>query len=1004
MAQETRQKQRRVASGIRTGRVAPASGKTTAEARENGARVVMTHDRAPYLVAIGASAGGLEAFEQFFKNMPEDSGMGFVLIPHLSPEHKSIMPELLSRYSRMSFVQVENGMKVRPNCVYIIPPDKDMSILSGTLQLLDPVERRSVRHPIDFFFRALAQDQGEKAICIVLSGTGTEGTLGLKAVKEEGGLVLVQDPKTAKYDGMPASAVATGLADYVLPPDHMPPYLLAYVKSPVHRLPRPLEQPEAKPLDEFQKIFVLIRSKTGHDFSRYKHSTVMRRTEHRMAVLQIENLADYITYLRNNPQEIDTLFKELLIRVTNFFRDSEAYNVLREKALPVVFRNRPEGSAVRIWVPGCSTGEEAYSLAILAHEYVQKLKEKYKFQIFATDIDSGSIEIARTGIYPNSISVDVSPERLSRYFTKKDTVYKIKDEIRETVIFAEHDINKDPPFSKMDLISCRNLLIYMGADLQKRLLPLFRYALNPDGILFLGSSETIGDTTDLFSLLDKKWRIFKARRTETVPLAPINLSFAKETLSKAHQPQTQEIKKPRDISVSEMTEKLLLARHTPSCAVVDREGAIIFLHGRTGKYLEPATGKARMNILDMAREGLRTDLRSAMRKTSTKQADTTIEGLQVKTNGSFQTINITIHYIKDPEHLRGLLFIVFQDIPTLKLEKTGRPRTLSERKRKDRIEELEFDIKSTKEHLQTNIEEMETSNEELQSANEELQSANEELQSTNEELETSKEELQSSNEELMTVNAELQNKMDELADANNDMTNLLSSTKIATIFLDNNLRIKRFTPDVNGVINLIQSDVGRPLSDISKTIEYPDLVKDAETVLASLRMQEKVVPHVAGAWYLVRIIPYRTSTNVIEGVVVTFVEITEQKRMQALQDALTFSRGIVDAVREPLIILDADLRVISANRTFYDMFNVVPEDTEQKLIYDLGNRQWDIPALRTALEEVLPKSSVLKDFVMEHDFPSIGRRKMLLNARRIQHSGANTQTILLAIEEVREKP
>jgi two-component system, chemotaxis family, CheB/CheR fusion protein len=952
------------------------------------------------IVAIGASAGGLEAFEQFFKNMPQDSNMAFVLIPHLSPEHKSIMPELLARFTKMSITQAENGVKVKPNSVYIIPPDKDLSILHGKLQLLDPVERRGMRHPVDFFFRALAQDQGDKAVCIVLSGTGTEGALGLKAVKGEGGLVLVQDPKTAKYDGMPGSAVATGLADYVLPPEQMPAYLLAYIKSPIHRLAPSLEIPETNPLDALQKIFVLIRAKTGHDFSQYKHNTVMRRIERRMAVLQVEDPADYLIYLRNNQQEIEALFKELLIRVTNFFRDAEAFEALKDKALPAIFQDKPRDQPVRVWVPGCSTGEEAYSLAIIFHEYNQKQKEKHKIQVFATDIDSGAIEMARSGIYPASISADVSFERLSRYFTKKDTVYKIKDEVREMVIFAEHDINKNSPFSKVDLISCRNLLIYMGAELQKRVLPLFRYALNPAGILFLGSSETIGDNTDLFSVVDKKWRIFKARRTETMPIAPIDLRPAK-TIAVAPL-QTPGKKKVRDTSVAEMTEKYLLSRYAPSGAVVDREGAIVYLHGRTGKYLEPATGKANLNILDMAREGLLHDLRSALRHASAKKADTTIESIQVKTNGSFQTINLDVHYLKEPEHLRGLLLVVFTDVLSLKPEKEGRQKTASEKKLRQRAEELEFDLKSTKEHLQTTIEELETSNEEMQSSNEELQSANEELQSTNEELETSKEELQSSNEELMTVNAELQNKMEELAQANNDMTNLLASTKIATIFLDNELHIKRFTPDTTGVINLIQSDVGRPLTDISLKIEYPELVKDAQGVLRSLAMKEKVVRHVEGTWYLVRTIPYRTSTNVIEGVVITFVEITEQKRMQALQDTLAFFRGVVDTVREPLVVLDPALRVISANKTFYDMFKVVPEDTEQKLIYELGNRQWDIPAFRTALEEILPKSAVLNDFFVEHDFSGIGRKKMLLNARRIVHEGAETQAILLAIEDVTE--
>jgi two-component system, chemotaxis family, CheB/CheR fusion protein len=961
------------------------------------------HDDSLLIVAIGASAGGLEAFEQFFKNMPENSNMAFILIPHLSPEHKSIMPEILSRYSRMSIVQAENGTKVKPNCVYIIPPNKDMSILNGTLQTFDPVERRNIRHPIDFFFRALAQDRGEKAICIVLSGTGTEGTLGLKAIKGEGGLVLVQDPKTAKYDGMPASAVATGLADYVLPPDQMPSILVSYAKIPALRLSRPAAEHAAGLLDELQKIFIIIRTRTGHDFSQYKHNTVMRRIERRMAVLQIESIGDYVTYMRNNPPEVDTLFKELLIRVTNFFRDPEAYDALREKAFPLILRGKQTGQPIRIWVPGCSTGEEAYSLAILFHEECQKLKVRHHIQFFATDIDAGSIEIARSGMYPNSITVDVSPDRISRYFTKKDTVFKIKDEIREMVVFAEHDINKDPPFSKMDMISCRNLLIYVNADRQKRLLPLFRYALNSDGILFLGSSETVGDNTDIFSVLDKKWRIYKARRAEVLPLSLTDLRFKKETLIGARMPQMPEIKKTRDISIAEITEKLLLARYAPSCAVVDQEGTIVFLHGRTGKYLEPATGKASMNILDMAREGLRPDLRSALRKASSKKADIEVERLHIKTNGSFQTINLSVHHIKQPEHLQGLLLVVFQDLPTVKPEKTGKPRSVSERKLKERIEELELDLKSTREHLQSTIEELETSNEELQSSNEELQSANEELQSTNEEMETSKEELQSSNEELMTVNAELQDKMDELSQANNDMTNLLSSTKIATLFLDNNLCVKRFTPDVIDVINLIQSDLGRPLSDITLKIDYSNLAKDAEGVMAALGMKEKIVQHVDGAWYLARIIPYRTSKNVIEGVVITFVEITEQRRMQALQDAVAFSRGIVDAVREPLIVLNANLRVISANKTFYHTFKVTPEETEQKHLYELGDRQWEIPALRTALEDILPKSSVLTDFLVEHNFPTLGYRKLLLNAHRIQLDNMDTQTILLAIEDITGK-
>jgi two-component system CheB/CheR fusion protein len=957
------------------------------------------------IVAIGASAGGLEAFEQFFRNMPGDSNLGFILIPHLSPEHKSIMPQLLSRHTKMTVVQADNGMQVMPNHVYIIPPDKDMSILDGTLQLFEPVERRGIRHPIDFFFRSLAQDQGEKAVCIVLSGTGTEGTLGLKAVKGEGGLVLVQDPKTAKYDGMPGSAVATGLADYVLPPAHMPSRLLTFIKSPARCLREASEPSEAKPLDALLKIFVLIRQKTGHDFSQYKHSTVLRRMERRMAVLQLENHADYVAYLRNNPHEIDTLFKELLIRVTNFFRDPEAFDAFMEKALPAVFQNRPVGVPIRIWVPGCSTGEEAYSLAILLHEYNLTVKEKFRVQIFASDIDAGSIEIARSGLYPANITVDVSLERLGRYFTRKDTVYKIKDEIRETIIFAEHDINKDPPFSKMDIISCRNLLIYLGAELQQRSLRLFCYALNPDGILFLGSSETIGNSTDMFSVVDKKYRIFRSRRTGSAPLAPVDVRHAAPATIAPAPLQDLGGKRSQHLGIAEVAEKLLLARHTPSCAAVDPEGAIVFLHGRTGKYLEPASGKANMNILLMAREGLQSELRAALRKASTKKSDVSLKGLQVRANGRYQMINIDVHYLKEPEQLQGLLLVVFTDVLTLKTEKAGKHVAVSDKKLRQQIKELEGEVKYAKEHLQTVVEEMETTHEELQSSNEELQSANEELQSSNEEMETAKEELQSSNEELMTVNSELQSKMDDLAQVNNDMMNLQTSTRIATIFLDRVLRIKGYTPDSTDVINLIQSDVGRPLKDISWKIDYLDLMQDAEAVLRTLTMKEQIVQHQEGGWYLVRTMPYRTSSNVIDGVTITFVDITEQKRLQAaLENALQFSQGIVDTMREPLIVLDAGLRVISANNAFYEMFQTDPRDTENTLIYDLGSHQWDIPALRKALEEILPQNSQFKDFLVEHDFPAIGRRKMLLNGRRIVREGVKTQTILLAIDDITEKP
>jgi two-component system CheB/CheR fusion protein len=878
-----------------------------------------------FIVGIGASAGGLEAFEQFFSNMPSDSGMAFVLIPHLDPLHKSIMPDLLKRYTDMSIHQAENGMRVKPNSVYIIPPNKDMSILQGCLHLLEPGKIHGIRHPIDFFFRTLAEDQREKAVVIILSGTGTEGTLGLRAVKGEGGLVIAQDPKTAKYDGMPSSAVATGLVDYVLPPEKISGQLMKYFRGatflPAKRVPT-----ETKRGDILQKIFIIIRSQTGHDFSLYKQNTVVRRIERRMAIHQIERLEDYVNYLRNNPHEVDELFKELLIRVTNFFRDSQSFDLIRKKVLSQLLKGHPADVPVRVWVPGCSTGEEAYSLAIIFHEYLQKNHEKHKVQIFATDIDGSAIEVARIGMYSETITVDVSPERLARYFIKKGNMYKIKDEIREMVVFALQNVIKDPPFSKLDMISCRNLLIYLGAELQKKVLPLFRYALNTDGILFLGSSETIGDRTDLFSSVDKKWKIFRARKLDPKGVAAMDLHPLAPPYP-AGKVGAPALKKPGEISIGDLASQILLEMFTPPCVIVNDKGDILYFHGRTGKFLEPAPGKAMMNVIEMAREGLRQDLRTSIRRAATTKDSLTVEGLQVRSNGGFQNVNLTVSYIHKPEYLEGLLMVVFQPLPQAKGAKPAEHRIKASYRTDEKTAELEYELKSTKERLQTTIEELETSNEELKSANEELQSANEELQSTNEELETSKEELQSVNEELVTVNAELETKIDELTLVNNDMTNLLTSTQIATIFLDNNLRIKRFTPTMTRVINLIQSDVGRPIGDIVSKLEYPDLSEDATEVIRTLSTVEKVVLSRNGHWFLTRIMPYRTTSNVIDGVVITFIDITDQHRIKEETFRLA---AICEATPDAIVGLKTDGSIANWNNGAEDLLGYAADEAEGK--------------------------------------------------------------------------
>ncbi|HEY5998134.1 MAG TPA: chemotaxis protein CheB [bacterium] len=979
---------------------AQAKKSVPARAEEKAARA--TGARSPrgpsHIVGIGASAGGLEAFEKFFQNMPPDSGLAFVLVPHLDPTHKSIMTELLERYTKMPVQQAEGGMKVSPNRIYVIPPNKELSILNGALMLLEPKEVRGLRHPIDSFFRALAADQKERAICVVLSGTGTEGTLGLRAIKGEGGLVIVQDPATAKYDGMPTSAVATGIADYVLAPEKMPERLLEYVHhAPGRPLPAP---PEAKPADLLQKIFILIRVQTGHDFSQYKQNTVMRRIERRMAIHQVEDLEGYAAYLRNNPHEIEELFKELLIRVTNFFREPEAFAVLQDKVLPLLFKDRAEDAPLRVWVPGCCTGEEAYSIAILFLEHLRKSRIRQKVQIFATDIDIGAIETARAGVYPESITVDVSPERLARFFVKHGTSYKIKEEVREIVVFAVQSVIKDPPFSKVDLVSCRNLLIYLSTELQRRIIPLFHYALAPEGFLLLGSSESVGEATDLFAVVDKKWKVFRSRRLDAAAQLPPEVRFPLALEKGPRSELAREPRKPGETTVAELTTRLLLEHYSPPCALVNERGDILYVHGRTGKYLEPAPGKATLNILDMAREGLRLELRTALRKTHARKTDQVIEGVQVRTDTGYRTVNIGLRYVKQPEYLQGLVLVVFHDVRQPKAARGGARVPGARDRMGARVRELEFELKGTREHLQTVIEEQETTNEELKSMNEELQSSNEELQSTNEELETSKEELQSVNEELVTVNSELQNKIDELSQINNDMSNLLASTQIATIFLDSELKIKRFTPAMIDVFNLIQGDIGRPLSDIVAKIDYPDLVRDAESVIRTLSSVEKLTAAPGGRWFLARIIPYRTGGNVIDGVVLTFTDVTEQRTAQEVLRETNSALGIVETLTQPLLALDGDFRVLFANKAFLGAIAAGPEAVLGHSLFELDGGAWKDAGLRERLRRLSEDGVAFEGFVLDRDLPRIGRRRLLVAGRQIRDARLPSDRLLLAIEDV----
>ena len=856
------------------------------------------------VVGIGASAGGLAAFEAFFSGMPEsvDPGMAFVLVQHLAPDHKSLLTDLIRRYTRMQVFEVEDGMKVRPNCAYIIPPNRDMAFLNGTLQLLEPSAPRGQRLPIDFFFRSLAHDQRERAICIVLSGTGSDGTLGVRAIKGEGGMVMVQTPQSTEYDGMPRSALATGLVDYELAPAQMPTQLISYVAHAFGRPPRPASIPAQKTENTLKKIFVLLRAQTGHDFSQYKPSTIHRRIERRMAVQQIETMEGYVKFLQQTPTEVEALFRDLLIGVTSFFRDPEAFKTLEKNVIPRLFSGKPQGAFVRVWATGCSTGEEAYSIAILLQEHLETLKQSFKIQVFATDIDSQSIATARTGLYPASIATDIPPERLARFFTADPdgSTYRIHKGIRDMLIFSEQDVIKDPPFSKLDLISCRNLLIYMGGDLQKKLIPLFHYALNPGGFLFLGTSETVGEFLDLFTAIDRKLKLYQRKEEiHGAQRAALGRFLPPMTTMEATVPHPSD--KPSvegKPSLRDLTEQALLAQLAPTAALVNGQGDILYLHGRTGMYLEPAPGEAGINnILKMARDGLRRDLTTALHKAVSGRKTEYCPGLQVKTNGNSIPINLIISPVSTTPAATmeaPVYLVILEQAPPFDPEKARPAAPLPAGDGRGdtgttcvdaRITALQQELRAKEEYLQTAIEELETSNEELKSSNEEMQSVNEELQSTNEELETSKEELQSVNEELATVNAELQTKVAELSQANNDMNNLLAGTGIGTVFVDHGLRILRFTPAITQIINLIVSDIGRPVGHIvSNLIGYDRLPADTQAVLDTLVSKEVDVQTRAGTWYTMRIQPYRTISNVIEGAVITFVDITEVKKaLEALK-------------------------------------------------------------------------------------------------------------------------
>ncbi|MFZ1730287.1 MAG: chemotaxis protein CheB [Bacteroidota bacterium] len=828
------------------------------------------------IVGIGASAGGLEALELFFTNMPRATGLAFVVIQHLDPDYVGIMPELLQRCTEMKVLQATDRLRVERDHVYVIPPNRSMSLLNGALHLFEPVESRGLRLPIDVFFRSLADEKRERSIGVILSGMGSDGSHGLKAIKEKNGVTVVQLPESAKFDGMPRSAIDSVVCDIVDDAEKLPARILAFLEYAPSASMIPGIGVEFQ--SNLEKIIILIREQTGHDFSLYKKSTLFRRIERRKGIHQIEKIQHYVRFLQENPGEVQILFKELLIGVTSFFRDTAVWDALKEKVLPELIANLPDGYVLRAWVPACSTGEEAYSLAMLFKEVIQHSgrHNSLTLQIFATDIDVDAIERARRGYFVKGVATEVPSERLNKFFSHDSDGYRINFAIREMVVFAPQNVIRDPPFTKLDILLCRNMLIYMEPVLQKQIISLFHYSLNLNGVLVLGSAETLGSKQNGFIALGGPLKIFKRIATD---LPPDQYHFP----SSFHQYKTpmREVNptnKPVE-NIQVLTDQILLQRFSPASVLVNADGDIVYITGKTGKYLEPVAGRANWNIYAMARDGLRPLLPKALRDAAQNSNPVVLHDVVVNGEARAMPVDVTIQRIDEPKALQGYIIIVFSDAPA-RIETAAGAQTPGRRGRPDREKELEEEIQHLREDFQAIREEMQTSQEELKSTNEELQSTNEELQSTNEELTTSKEEMQSLNEELHTVNMELQTKVSEFMLAEADMKNLLNSTEIATLFLDRDLNIRRYTDQITSVFKLRSTDVGRPFTDMVHDLNYPEMARHASEVLRKLVPMETEVETRDDRWFRVRIMPYRTIEDRIDGLVMTFTDITATKTLE----------------------------------------------------------------------------------------------------------------------------
>lgn len=962
----------------------------------------MTNSPAPEvefpIVGIGASAGGLEAFIQLINQVPLDSAMAYILIQHLSPDHPSLSVEIISKSTKLPVSEVQDKMRVEVNHIYVIPPNHSMKIENGSLLLLPRPEGTSQHMSIDVFFESLALAKKGQAIGVLLSGTGSDGTLGLRAIQGIGGITCVQDPKNAKFNGMPNSAIAAGVVDFILPANEIAHELSRLALDLSSSKLETDETLEVKSDDEVNMIFDQLRTHTNVDFSNYKFSTINRRIQRRILLLKLKNIKSYSAFLRDHPKEINALYNDLLINVTEFFRDPDSFTILSTLIFPELLLDRTAKEPIRIWIPGCSTGEEVYSIAITLLEYLAKVGGHNTIQIFATDISDVVLKKARTGFYPISIEQNVSPKRLADYFDKINDGYKVRKSIRDICVFSHHDMTRDPPIAKLDMISCRNVLIYFGASLQKRIIPIFHYALKPHGYLWLGKSETTNGHLKLFQVEDKTHKFYSKKMAQP----PVSFHFPKGSPIPSTTTSTSISKRIPIVPTADFqvdADKIILSKFSPPGVVVNSDMEVLQIRGSCSLFLEPSLNN---NLFKMIRTELLTGLRSIVLQVKKKNTAIMHERLQFKNQSKIITLNLEMLPINPQAELGSRNYLILFEI-------LRESRTVSNAKgtkkdfRETQIAEIIQELNQTKESQQILTEQHEAAQEELSAANEELQSANEELQSTNEELETAKEELQSTNEELVTVNDELQIRNNDLTTLGNDLSNLLSSTEIPILMIGADKNIRRFTPEAEKAFNIIATDIGRPISDIKSNFGI-DLTSLIDQVIATLTPLELEVQDQTGSWKRLQIRSYKTVEKKIDGVIISLDDIDLLKRKEKnSKDELNYVSTIANTVPFPIAVLDNNFKLKSANSTFYNFFQKSKEVLDQDIFITLSISKEYLPPLRKLFSQTIESSNPIKDFEMEIAFPPIGLLKFHLSGGKVHWKETGTPLVLLSFVDITER-